>query len=60
MIYLVTVLRKALYWNPFPKKRVRWLNVKENGLKSLDEVSKEIFSIAILEGSFYEHKVEMK
>ena len=53
---------KALYWNPYLKKVERLLKEKEKekGLKVFDQVSKEIFPYAILDGSFYEPKVEMK
>ena len=45
MIYLVSSLRKALHCNPYFLKKGTVVKRKENGLKGLDEVSKEIFPL---------------
>ncbi len=59
-ISLIPVSRKAAYWNRCLDKTVRWLNEKENDLRSWDKASKESIAVGVCNGAVYEPKVKLK
>ncbi len=57
---LISVSKKAFYWNQCFKKTYQWIDKKEMKLKNWDKASKESIAVAVCNGAVYEPKMKSK
>ena len=59
-ISLISISKKAFYWNQCFKKTSQWIDNYEMVLKNWDKASKESIAVAVCNGAVYEPELKTK